>query len=123
MSPLTPEDISFDQKALSDGLIVPCPFCTDTKHISLLRQEERVYRYTCSSCGTDGPFARTPHLALQKWNKRNPILPEQVDSLFRDILHQLSTDHCLDCVPGAKKYQTLADAIRRQIHKDVNHET
>lgn len=54
----------------------PCPFCLGldlTLHTTRARGE--IHRVICQrwDCRADGPSARDPHEAIDKWNAREPV--------------------------------------------------
>lgn len=54
------------------GIAIPCPFCAN--RIISRCENNGLYVYTCSSCGTSGDIEIGHRKALLSWNTRAPIL-------------------------------------------------
>lgn len=74
-------DTTRNEQRQADRLL-PCPFCQSTE--SDVVQFHSTLHVECLTCGSEGPPAMTPDLAIAAWNQREPGIVNRNPSIGTD---------------------------------------
>lgn len=63
-------------ETVSEGALEPCPWHGDHRDLLMESSGPSCFWIVCnrSSCGCEGPYARTEAEAIAAWNRRSPVL-------------------------------------------------